>query len=1166
MPAAVTAKPPVELPEIPKMSHIAGEHRFPPSGRTTVAATLLLVASLLTGVANGAGNLVPNPGFEDGDGEAPAHWSGGDPGPHGRVEWATEAHGGRRSLAQSVDDSGKAQVWWSSDVFPGQPGETYTLSLWYRCTNSEAGPPVAQIQQGGDGANLIDWNLPVSTTWTEFRQSFTLGPDNREIRVSLINYYRAGQTIYWDDIRLSETFGAAAGKRAELAIAAADPNQTSIADRPYELGDRKPDFPPSVMFSDLDGWTMHLLRGAEGSAAVSAQQRIWGEHCLRVTYQGGELLPKGTPFVGISGRLHAKPPPGGCALEIVPPEPIEIKVPFDAVQLWVNGDNKSSPYQPRLALRLLDGDGQTTDVQMDPVKWMYWFLTYAPVPSNLKPPVRFERLILSNITNPKPMDVYFDALAFIQAPKGPIAFRQWNSSLPFPTRADTILPSVRQPVKNAVRQEGGAFLLECATADGSVTYRYAPKTGTLSDVSALVPGEGTWQPLDAGGPVILERGPIGQNGVAAELVSAGVEDGTVASVWRVTGGAAPFTLTYALRPRGKSLVIDVEADRPLVSSFSAGRMRGAPDPRVFWVPYTNICRWPQPHVLISRGHFASVYFDWYNTESSAFHGAGSVSDAGVHIFDRAVYEPNLDGERHSLRERIFLTISNHFDEILFNIPNPPSPLKEILRTNVFVSRMHYGGGVTDYDDSEFPFWQRLKAYGVDHLTIRLHADFWRSRESFTCKDRAAPAKGGDEAAKKYLRNLHGLGYRVGLYTDYLLISPLSESWTPDMAALGGSGERGESYSAYFIKPRKAPELQAEWAPRIHEKFGTSASYCDQMTMANLGWIDFDPRVPGGTQQRTVLENWGRLLLNERIAHGGPCYSEGGYHALWAGLCDGSYAQTFQPDAAPVPDFALLKIHPLEADVGYDLTGFISQVDRLLAIQMVYGHGGMLWSGLFGGDVPTIKVPEVLRCYFMMQQLQYRYTMEPVASIRYFDGARLVDTDEALRSGAALRGQVLTTYRNGLTVAVNANRSLNWTLSLADRALLLPPYGWAAFDAGGFLEFFALFDGKRRDFVQSDPYVYYDGRGATGAEGGIEASGQVIVLRSAGSLRVIPVAPTDPVRLDLAALGKRRVGHVRLVYVTESGGTVSVKRQPWPGDGWLTLRWPQGAFAAEVSGL
>ncbi len=158
-------------------------------------------------------------------------------------------------------------------------------------------------------------------------------------------------------------------------------------------------------------------------------------------------------------------------------------------------------------------------------------------------------------------------------------------------------------------------------------------------------------PLHDGGPVLLDQGPIGRNGVSAELVSARIVEQAVVSVWSATGGAEPVTLTYSMRTCGKSLVIDVEADEPLVSAFSAGRVQRAPDPRVFWVPYMNVCRWPQPHVLVTTGHFASIYFDWYNTESSAFYGAGSVSDDGAHIFDRAMYEQTPGGTRtrHALR-------------------------------------------------------------------------------------------------------------------------------------------------------------------------------------------------------------------------------------------------------------------------------------------------------------------------------------------------------------------------------------------------------------------------------------------------------------------------------------------------------------------------------------
>lgn len=1122
----------------------------------------LLIVALLASMAGAQENLAPNPSFEEGEGPHPDHWSVADPGPHARAEWSTEAHTGERSLAASVEETA-GFVWWNSELITVRPGQTYTLSVWYRCTNPDGGPPTPQIQ-AADGANLIDWNLPVRTSWSEFTQSFTLGPDDTQIRIALINYHRAGQGIYWDDIRLWQIFGAAGAQAGrEVLVALVDAAQTAVAERPYELGDRKRDFPPSVMFSDLSGWTMRLSPGMEGTAAVSAQQRIWGRRCLRVNYHW--TAPPGDPFLSTSGRLAQTS--GGGSLEIVPPEPIAIGGPSDAVQLWVNADNYYSPHRPRATVRLLDGDGRAIDVCLGPVNWMYWFLMYAPILQGLKPPVRFERIILSNITNTRPLDIYFDALAFIQAPKGPLEFRQWTEPLPFPTRAETILPSVRLPVQNGVRQEGEAFLLDCATPDGPVTYRYEPKTGTLSDVSAMVPDEGEWQPLSGGGPVIVDKGPIDGQEVLARLVSAQIQGQAVVSVWHVTGGAEPLTLTYTLRTRGKTLVIDVKADRPMVSSFSAGRVVGARDPRVLWVPYANATRWPQPHVLITEKHFASIYFDWYTTDSSAFYGAGNVSDTGAQIFDRADYLADLDGVRNVLGERVFLTISNHFDEVLWNIPNPPSPLKGILRTNVFVSRMHYGGGAADYD-SEFAFWKHLNSYGVDHLTIRLHADFWRSRESFTLKDQAAPAKGGDEVAKRYLHNVSSLGYRVGLYTDYLLISPLSEAWNPDMAALGSDGDRAEqAFATYFLKPSRAAELEAEWAPRIHAKFNTSASYCDQLTQANPSWIEFDPRVPGATKQRTVLESYGRLLLNERVAHGGPCYSEGGYHAVWAGLCDGSYAQTFQPDAPPVPDFALRKIHPLEADVGYDLPWLAKKsTDHLLAMQIVYGNGGMFWGGVFGADLPSINVPELLRSYFMMQQLQCRYTMEPVETIQYFDGARWMDTDEALRTDAHKRGQVLTRYCNGLVVAVNASQERDLTVSLGNRRFVLPPYGWAARDGAGFLEYSALFNGKRRDFVGSDEYVYFDGRGNTGNEGGIEASGQVIALRRAGALRVIPVDPKTPVRLKLRSLGVTRSAQVKLLYTTETGKTVSEKRQSWPRDGWLALRWPRGAFAAGISGL
>jgi hypothetical protein len=195
------------------------------------------------------------------------------------------------------------------------------------------------------------------------------------------------------------------------------------------------------------------------------------------------------------------------------------------------------------------------------------------------------------------------------------------------------LSSTRQPVENRLRQEGTAFCFDCVTADGPVAYRYEPRTGTLADIEALVPDEGTWRPFSGGGPVTASHGVVGDNDAAARLQAATIRQEAVVAVWQVSGATPPLTLTYTLQARGKTLTVAVAADRPGFSALTAGRILGGRQPQVFWVPHANCTEFPQPHVLITDRHFASVYFDWYVTESSAFHGAGDVGPTGAQVFD-----------------------------------------------------------------------------------------------------------------------------------------------------------------------------------------------------------------------------------------------------------------------------------------------------------------------------------------------------------------------------------------------------------------------------------------------------------------------------------------------------------------------------------------------------
>ena len=90
----------------------------------------------------------------------------------------------------------------------------------------------------------------------------------------------------------------------------------------------------------------------------------------------------------------------------------------------------------------------------------------------------------------------------------------------------------------------------------------------------------------------------------------------------------------------------------------------------------------------------------------------------------------------------------------------------------------------------------------------------------------------------------------------------------------------------------------------------------------------------GAEQRTKLFWAPRYLFFVMEQCGKSCpvcrreVRQFGYHAPWAGLVDGNYAQTFQPDAAPVPDFALLKIHPWKPMSGTTLPAWETSTGNL----------------------------------------------------------------------------------------------------------------------------------------------------------------------------------------------------------------------------------------------
>ncbi|MBO4345847.1 MAG: hypothetical protein J5833_08820, partial [Victivallales bacterium] len=114
---------------------------------------------------------------------------------------------------------------------------------------------------------------------------------------------------------------------------------------------------------------------------------------------------------------------------------------------------------------------------------------------------------------------------------------------------------------------------------------------------------------------------------------------------------------------------------------------------------------------------------------------------------------------------------------------------------------------------------------------------------------------------------------------------------------------------------------------------------------------------------------------------------------------------------------------------------------------------------------------------LVRQLQKRYLMQTVELIRYFDGTKLVSTEEALVSGKYRDNMLFIRYENGLEIYVNCNwDDREWRIAVGDDSFLLPSGGWFARQGSDFREFSAIQDGHRVSYVDSTEYRYLNGYG------------------------------------------------------------------------------------------
>jgi len=866
----------------------------------------------------------------------------------------------------------------------------------------------------------------------------------------------------------------------------------SIGERPYEMvwANRTQDtHPPLIDFENLDGWTVET-KDAVATFTRSREQQLWSDHVGKLTY-----------------RATGKTP----VVTLRPPQPVPLTAPFDCVNLWLYGNNwawvpdKTTP-QVNVNVFFRTADGKTVHVPLGNVRWKEWFLLHRRLPA--EPIVALEAIEFTNGRNTADRTLYLDNLAVYKEELKPLTFAP-RPRLPFPTREETILPdNLTKRFRVSLTKSGTAYLFRYRGSDGELEYRYEPRTGTLSDLTAHWLGCGKpFQPLAGGGigatepPKLRDCRQVGD---------------TVVAQWS--------NVTYTFRLWQKSLVVDIAAPGGEVTEIRFGKAVGVENPRLVTLPYMSYGG-PRPAVLVTgptdQPLFIFALPDYYRSNASSLWAVNDIKSDGVTYNGGTRYEPKTDGKRNDCFERLFLTVSPRFEEVLPNIPNPKSPWMHIAGERLW--RAH-GASNREHD---YEYWKNVARYGMTKVVITDHETGWRDGgESFTFRTRTAPKKGGDEGQRDYAAKLHALGFRYGIYNNYTDFAPVNEFWNEDMVTRLSDGQWRSAWArCYNPKPARAVEFEAKLAPIIQQKFHLDTAYCDVHTAVTpWSYVDFDARVPGAGMFAATFYAYGEIMLHQKKTWDGPVYSEGNHHWFYCGLTDGNYGQD---QAARLPvnpwlvDFDLRKLHPLCCNFGMGNPSMFfgknepHQLDRFLAATLAFGHTGFLV--MEGG------IENAVRSYFALQQIHAAYAQSTVADIRYADEhGQFLDTSAAVATGAFRCSQIATRYSNGLRVVVNGHPTETWRTADAE----LPPNGWFTKSADSkLLAFSANVDGHRADYVDSPAYIYADGRGQFTRFENAASDGQLIAHKRAdGTLEVIPVGKCSSFGV---ALGGRTASAVAL---------------------------------------
>jgi len=697
----------------------------------------------------------------------------------------------------------------------------------------------------------------------------------------------------------------------------------------------------------------------------------------------------------------------------------------------------------------------------------------------------------AQIFTPSPLSTNTSTATFTPT-AGPSATPTAVPIPPVPNFVGTAAPSLPTTIyQNKVYQKGNTYYFEYIDNATTIQYMYLPATGSLHDLRVKINDEAPFYPSNFGGPTFVD------NDKEIQIWDAGsrfkitysepvLDANSLTITWTATSGKHVITYSYHFLINGKTLHLNVASDSSDISAFTFDRSEETPGSRVLVIPYLSTF-----NVLLYKTHFVSAYFDWTQSQSSSYDGQNyRYSDKSDYFGQTVYYRSNTNGVRRSVHEAAYITVSDTLHEVFPNIPNPPSPYRQVLAGRVVLDMW---GNPFSQDAS---LLSQLKQMGItDDLLVIKHV--WQKCGYDNCYPSVIPANddmGGDAGLMQLSNAASDAGYLFALHENYVDVYPNSSVWTPQLAALNPDGSQVLAWynpetqiQSYLLSPAYVLNLAVRFSPWIHKQYGTTASFLDVHTAISPGdKVDYNATVNGNAEALTTFNTYSQLLSYERLAHNGPVLGEGANHFMWAGLVDGAEAQFTDLDyttTQPVVDFDLLRIHPLAVNHGmgyyerffgkagdgyqqrFDFSDFpLEGFYQYMSTEIAFCHAGFVSSPERLGQYTWLV--QVQREVSLVLPIQQRCALAKPTQILYNVDGNMVGVEQAIIKNDAW--QVYVSYDPGLQVYVNRDPSQSWVVTPAstqswvdyhslvnnlpkdyvgDQTLssyTLPPNGWVAF--------------------------------------------------------------------------------------------------------------------------